>query len=117
MGSLTMMMARHFWSIGEAVAGGLYLFTGAIFPLETLPAYLRWFGFALPITYWLELARRALLGGRAAGFPTLAHFTNLQLIGILAAFTVALLGASVFVYRWALEQAKERGLIDLESSY
>ena len=25
-----MMMARHFWSLGEAVAGGLYLFTGVV---------------------------------------------------------------------------------------
>ncbi len=117
MGSLTMMMARHFWSVGEAVAGGLYLFTGAIFPLETLPSYVRWFGFTLPITYWLELTRRALLGGQVEGFPTLAGFSDLQLIGILAGFSVVLLLASVFVYRWSVFQAKEKGLIDFESAY
>lgn len=117
MGSLTMMMARHFWSLGEAVAGGIYLFTGAIFPLETLPVYVRWIGFTLPVTYWLELTRRALLGPSASGFPTLAVFSNLELIGILSAFTLVLLVASVFVYRWAVEQAKEKGLIDLETSY
>lgn len=117
MGSLTMMMARHFWSIGEAVAGGLYLFTGAIFPLETLPAAVRWFGFTLPITYWLELTRRALLGPEVAGFPTLAHFSNAQLVWILVGFTVVLLGASVFVYRWAVNKAKEKGLMDMESAY
>ncbi len=117
MGATTMMMARHFWSLGEAFAGGLYLFTGAIFPLETLPMWLRWLGYTLPVTYWLELARRALLGAATAGFPTLAHLSNLELMGILAAFTFVLAIASVYFYRWALHMAKERGLIDMETGY
>lgn len=117
MGSATLMMARHFWSIGEAVAGGLYLFTGAIFPLETLPVAIRWLGFTLPITYWLELTRRALLGEAATGFPTLAGFTNMQLVWILVAFSVVLVAASIFIYRWAIVKAKDKGLIDLESAY
>lgn len=117
MGSATMMMARHFWSLGEAVAGGLYLFTGAIFPLETLPEAVRWFGFLLPVTYWLEAARRALLGPGAAGFPTLAGLSNHELVLVLAGFTVVFTGLSYFVYHRALHMAKEKGLIDLESSY
>ena len=64
-GALSMMMARHFFQIGEAIAGALYLFTGAIFPLEVLPAWLRPLGLIFPVTYWLELARRALLGASA----------------------------------------------------
>jgi ABC-2 type transport system permease protein len=117
MGSLTMMLARHFWSLGEAVAGGLYLFTGAIFPLEVLPVWIRWLGFVFPVTYWLEAARRALLGSAAAGFPTLSRFSNLQLVGILAGFTVVVLTISAFFYQWALHRAKEKGLIDMETSY
>lgn len=117
MGSLTLMMARHFWSIGEAVAGALYLFTGAIFPLETLPAWLRWFGFTLPVTYWLEVARRALLGEGAAGFPTLAIFSNGQLIAILAGFVVLLTAGSYAFYHWALRKAKQWGLLDYETNY
>jgi len=116
-GSLTMMMARHFWSVGEAIAGGLYLFTGAIFPLEVLPSFVRWIGFGLPITYWLEVARRALLGPQYIGFPTLAGLSNTQITGILAGFTVVLLIGSAFVYRWALHMAKERGLLDMETAY
>ncbi len=117
MGSLTMMMARHFWSLGEAVAGALYLFTGAIFPLEVLPAWLRPIGYAFPVTYWLEVARRALLGPDALGFPTLAGFSNRDLILILLAFTVVLLGASALIYRQALHAAKEKGLLDMETNY
>ena len=116
-GSLTMMMARHFWAIGEAVAAALYLFTGAIFPLDVLPLWLRPIGFAFPVTYWLEVARRAMLGPNAATFPTLSVFSNLELIGILAGFCVVLGVVSVRFYRWALHQAKEKGMIDMETTY
>jgi ABC-2 type transport system permease protein len=117
MGALTMMMARHFWSLGEAVAASLYLFSGAIFPLDVLPPAIRWLGFLLPITYWLEAARRALLGAGAAGFETLAPWSDTQLVAVLAAFTAVLLAGSGFVYRWALHRAKEKGLIDMETTY
>ncbi|MCX7707293.1 MAG: ABC transporter permease, partial [Anaerolineae bacterium] len=116
-GAWTMTMARHFWSVGEAVAGALYLFTGAIFPLDVLPAWLRWIGFLFPVTYWLEAARRALLGPGMQGFKTFAGFSDATLLGILAAFSVALLVGSVYFYRWALANAKEKGLLDMETGY
>jgi ABC-2 type transport system permease protein len=116
-GAWTMTMARHFWSVGEAVSAGMYLFSGAIFPLDILPGWLRWIGFLFPATYWLELSRRALLGPAAAGFETFRPFSTAALLGILAAFTVALLAGSWFFYRWALSNAKEKGLLDMESAY
>ncbi len=117
LGGVTMSMARHFWAVGEAVASALYLFTGAIFPLDVLPAWLRPIGFIFPATYWLELARRSLLGDNAARFPTLSGFTDAQLLGILAVMTVILIFVSTRYYRYALHQSKEKGLIDLESAY
>ncbi len=116
-GAWTMTMARHFWSVGEAVSGAMYLFAGAIFPLDVLPAWLRWVGFLFPVTYWLEAARRALLGVGAQGFKTFAGFSNAALLGVLAAFTVALLIGSVFFYCWALANSKEKGLLDMETGY
>ncbi len=117
LGSVTLTMARHFWSIGDSVAGGLYLFSGAIFPLETLPGWLRPVGFFFPVTYWLEAMRRALLGSAAAGFPTLAFLSDWQLVAILAGMTAAWLGASVWVYRWGLRTARESGMLDMETGY
>jgi ABC-2 type transport system permease protein len=118
LGAWTMMMARHMWSLGEAVAGGLFLFSGAIFPLDVLPIALRPIGFLFPVTYWLELSRRALLGSNAPAFnATFAHRSNAELLGILAGFTVVLLALSGYVYRRALHRAKEKGLMDLESAY
>ena len=86
--SITLLIAHHFFLIGEAVASALYLLSGAIFPLDVLPVWLRPFGYAMPITYWLELMRRSLSGSVAQAFPTLARFTDLQLIGILAGLSL-----------------------------
>jgi ABC-2 type transport system permease protein len=116
-GSLTMMMARHFEQIGDALAAALYLFTGAIFPLDVLPLWLRPIGFVFPVTYWLELARRALLGTNMTAFPTFANFSNMQLMGILTFVSLIFTVSSVFIHRWSLHRAKENGFFDMETSY
>lgn len=117
LGSYTLTVARHFWGLGDMVSGAIYLFSGAIFPLEVLPPALRTIGFVLPITYWLELSRRALLPEGALGFPTLAGFSEMQLIGILVGSATALIILSMLIFRWGVHTAKERGLIDMESTY
>jgi len=115
--SLTLLIVNHHFAIGEAVAGALYLFSGAIFPLEVLPTWLRPIGFAMPITYWLELMRRSLIGNVAEAFPTLANFSNGQLLGILFGLTVLFAVASIFTFRRCDHLARERGLIDWVTNY
>ncbi|MFN8463260.1 MAG: ABC transporter permease [Anaerolineales bacterium] len=115
--SLTLMMAQHNFFIGEAVAGALYLFSGAVFPLEVLPAWIRPVGFAMPITYWLELMRRSLIGDVAQAFPTMARFSNLELLGILSALTILFGVVAVFIFRWCDHIARERGMIDRTTNY
>lgn len=114
---ITLLTARHSYYIGDAVAGALFLFTGAIFPLEVLPAYLRPIGYALPITYWLELMRRALVGRVAQAFPTFSALSDGQLLALLALMTLALGIISLVVFRWCERLARERGLIDYTSNY
>lgn len=115
--SVSLMIAHHFFLIGEAVAGALYLLSGAIFPLEVLPPWLRPLGFAMPITYWLELIRRSLLGDIASGFPTLSSFTNAQLLGILAGLSVLFGLMAAVAFRFCDRQAREKGLIDRTTNY
>ena len=115
--SITLLIAHHFFLIGEAVASALYLLSGAIFPLDVLPAWLRPFGYAMPITYWLELMRRSLAGSVAQAFPTLAHFSNLQLMGILLGLSIVFAVLSTFIFRYCDYRARERGLIDFVSNY
>jgi ABC-2 type transport system permease protein len=115
--SITLMIANHNFFIGDAVAGALYLFSGAIFPLGVLPAWLRPIGYIMPITYWLELMRRSLIGNVAEAFPTLASFSNGELIGILIGLTVIFGTASIFTFRYCDHLARERGLIDRVTNY
>jgi ABC-2 type transport system permease protein len=115
--SITLLIAHHFFLIGEAVAGALFLLSGAIFPLDVLPAWIRPVGFVVPITYWLELMRRSLIGNVAQAFPTLSRFSNLQLLGILIGLTILFAIASTFIYRFCDYRARELGLIDRVTNY
>lgn len=112
-----LLMAHHSFGVGDAVAGGIFLFSGAIFPLEVLPAVIRPIGYIIPITYWLELLRRTLVGPVAQAFPTLSGLNNAQIFGILIALTLAFSGLSIVVFRWCEQRARERGLIDVVTNY
>jgi ABC-2 type transport system permease protein len=114
---VTLLIAHHVWFLGEVVAGALYLFSGAIFPLEVLPPAVRWIGYVNPITYWLELIRRALVGEVAEAFPTLQGLSNEQILGILVGLTIIFGILAIYVFRWAEHLAKERGLIDMVTNY
>ena len=116
-GTWTLTIRNEPWFVGDAAAAALYLFSGAVFPITILPAFLQPIGFLLPMTYWLELIRRALLGAGAAAFPTLAAFSNAQLFGILAAQTLAFGLIAVFAFRYFDRVAREKGLIDAQSNF
>jgi ABC-2 type transport system permease protein len=112
-----LLVAHHVWELGGAVAGALFLFSGAIFPLEVLPMFLRPIGYLMPITYWLELLRRALVGQVAQAFPTLTSLTNLQILGILLGLTAAFGVLAFVIFRACEFRARERGLIDVVTNY
>ncbi len=114
---VTLTIANHVWFVGDSVAGALYLFSGAIFPLDVLPVWLRPLGFAMPLTYWLELLRRSLVGDVAQAFPTLAGLSNAQLFAILIGLSVLFGGLAFVIYRWCERSARERGLIDMVTNY
>jgi ABC-2 type transport system permease protein len=117
LGGWTMTIRNEPWFIGEGMAAALYLFSGAIFPLTLLPVWLRPLGYVLPMTYWLELLRRALLGPAAAAFPTLAAYSNAQLFAILAAITLGFALLAALAYNYFERRARELGLIDAVSNF
>lgn len=114
---ITLTVARHEGFIGEATAGALYIFSGAVFPLDVLPEWIRPVGYFMPTTYWLELLRRSLVGNVAQAFPTLANFSNLQILGILVGLSIFFGAISVYVFRWCDARARELGLIDRTTNY
>ncbi len=116
-GTWTMTLRTEPWFAGEALGAALYLFSGAIFPITILPAVLQPIGYLLPMTYWLELLRRALLGPGAAAFPTLAAFSNGQLFAILGAITIASGILSLTAFGYFDRRARELGLLDAQSNF
>ncbi len=115
--AVSLLVVRHSGFLAEGVSAVLFLFSGAIYPLEVLPKWLQPVGFAIPITYWLELMRRSLIGSVAQAFPTLARFSNMELLTILVVLSGLFGTISVFVFRACDRRARERGLIDRTTNY
>jgi ABC-2 type transport system permease protein len=114
---VSLLIVNNVWFIGDAVAGALFLFSGAIFPLEVLPIWLQPIGYAMPVTYWLELLRRSLVGHIADAFPTLQALSDLQLVGILLGLTVLFGTLSFFLFHYCERVAQEKGLLDRVTNY
>ena len=112
-----LMLVHHMWDLGAAVAGSLFLFSGAVFPIEVLPTAIRWIGYLLPVTYWLELIRRALAGSIAHAYPTFVSLSDFELLGVLVLSTSVLAAAAIISFKWCEAQARDRGLIDMVTNY
>ncbi len=108
--AITLVVARHSWSMGEAIGAGLHILCGAIFPIDVLPGALQVVSLALPLTYWLELERRALAG--VSGGGVLGSLSTPQVGLALVGGTAALLAVTHLLYRTCERSARERGLIE-----
>jgi len=112
---LILVMARHAWSIADGVGAVLYVVSGAIFPIDVLPIWVQAISKAIPLTYWLELLRRSLLGSSFSpafnSMPTWVLF--LWLLGLTVLF--GFLGYVVF--QRMNRVARQRGMIDQISGY
>jgi ABC-2 type transport system permease protein len=110
------------WSYPEAVAGALFLVTGAVFPLAVLPAPLQVVGWLTPFSWWVEGVRLALfadgvsgIGGAGSAF---AAFTGrlrpepYEIVVALLATGALVTLAAIVGFRVSLHRAKDRGLLD-----
>lgn len=111
----SLIVARHSINMNEGLSGLFYLLSGAVFPLEVLPAWARSISLALPFTYWLELLRRLIL--RRPYAAPLAHLPDSALWGVLVLSTAVLTVAALAWFRWCEHVARARGLIDWKSNY
>lgn len=116
---LTLMIAKHAGFLGQAVSGALYLFTGALFPITVLPNWMETIARFVPLTYWLEGVRRALwTDARNPAYNTgLSTINNATLILILALSAVLMAAISIPLQKRAEHRAKEKGLLDMTTSY
>ncbi|HEX9916306.1 MAG TPA: ABC transporter permease [candidate division Zixibacteria bacterium] len=112
---ITMVTAHHSFLLTEGVAGLFYLACGAIYPIDILPIWLQYLSKTLPLTYWLELIRRAVLGKSLS--LTLGEFSDAQLILIMLVTTLILALFSHYVYRSIEHIARKHGKIDQMMNY
>ncbi len=120
--AICLQTRQESWSYPDAVAGALFLVSGAVFPLTVLPAPAQLIGLLTPLTWWLEGVRLALfpggltaVGGDGSTFAVLTGHTAPTgaeiVIALLVTGTVATL-ASIAVFRISDRRAKDRGLLD-----
>ena len=115
MAGITLLTAHHSWYLTEGMAGIFYLACGAIYPIDILPTWLQYLSKALPLTYWLELIRRAVLGKSLS--TTLGHYTNGELMLIMLVTTILLALFSHYIYRSVERVARKYGKIDQLTNY
>jgi ABC-2 type transport system permease protein len=108
---------RQNFFIGDVVAGSLFLFCGVIYPLDILPDGIRQIGYILPVTYWIELMRRSMVGNIAQAFPTFTQLSDLQLVLILLGTALIFGVVGYFSFILFDKRAREKGFIDWSTSY
>jgi ABC-2 type transport system permease protein len=112
---ITLVTAHHSFTLTEGMAGLFYLACGAIYPIDILPVWLQYVSKGLPLTYWLELVRRSVLGKSLS--TTLGGYSNFQLISIMAVTTLVLALFSHYVYKSIEYVARKHGKIDQLANY
>lgn len=106
-----LQLRQEAWSYPEAIAGALYLVSGAIFPIDILPGFLHPIAFASPTTWWLEASRRGLLGHGSPGL--IGGFSDGQVMLFLVITVAVAIPLALSLFAWFMHRAREAGLLDM----
>ena len=113
--SVLLLGARDSYRYGEIIASTLYVVSGAIFPISVLPGAIATLAAWLPLAYWLELVRRALLHDPAA---QMFHGMGTgEVLLKLAATSALLIALSILALRRADHRARRLGLMDRDTMW
>lgn len=106
-----LQLRQEAWSYPEAIAGALYLISGAIFPIDVLPSFAHPIAFASPTTWWLEASRRGLLDHGSPGM--LGGLSDGTVMLCLVLSTAIAVPLALAAFAWFMRRAREFGLLDM----
>jgi ABC-2 type transport system permease protein len=106
-----LQLRQEAWHYPEAIAGALYLVSGAIFPIDVLPSVLHPVAYAAPTTWWLEASRRGLLGHGSPG--VLGGIPDPTVLLLLAVTTAITIPVALLAFRWFMRRARQAGVLDM----
>lgn len=125
LGGLTFLTARHSIGINEGVAGVFYVMSGIIFPITALPTWAQSISKALPVTYWMDSMRRALMPeamdalrmAETGDITGLGGFSDAYIMAFLAVSATMFFVLSLGVFKYADAVARRKGKIDWTTAY
>jgi ABC-2 type transport system permease protein len=106
-----LQLRQEAWSYPEAIAGALYLVSGAIFPIDVLPSIIHPIAYASPTTWWLEATRRGLVGHGAPGM--LGQLPDGVVLLLLVLTTAVAVPLALAAFSWFIRRARQAGLLDM----
>ena len=106
-----LQLRQEAWSYPEAIAGALYLVSGAIFPIDYLPSLLQPIAYAMPTTWWLEASRRGLLGHGTPG--AIGNVPDGVVMLFLVISTAIAVPLALAAFAWFMRRARQAGLLDM----
>ena len=106
-----LQLRQEAWHYPEAIAGALYLISGAIFPIDVLPGVFHPIALASPTTWWLEASRRGLLGHGSPGM--LGDLSDATVFVYLLVTTAVAIPVGLALFSWFMRRARQSGLLDM----
>jgi ABC-2 type transport system permease protein len=115
---ISFLTAKHGMGINEGIAGMFYLFCGVVFPITVLPQWGQAIGLGIPITYWLEIVRRAVLNGSGVeNIGGLQSYSESEIFLFLLVSSAIFFVISLVIFRYADRLARKKGKLDMTTSY
>jgi ABC-2 type transport system permease protein len=125
LGGVTFLTAKHSIGINEGVAGIFYVLSGVIFPITALPVWGQAISKFLPVTYWMDSMRRALMPDAMVDINTdagmdvtgLSTLSDLYVMAFLAVSAIIFFAMSIAIFRYADYIARKKGKVDWTTAY